>query len=82
MIETDRTLSYNFITSMEPTNIIHENKEIPEFIFEYLAQKNMLKLIEQSLEKTFVFAYTETYSLGIVPMHRNIQTQRGNRIHR
>ena len=33
MIKADRTLSYDLISSMEPTNIIHENKEIPPFCF-------------------------------------------------
>ena len=31
-IKADRTLSYNFISSMERPNIIHENKEIPIFL--------------------------------------------------
>ena len=53
MIKADRTLSYDFISSMEPTKIVHENKEIPTFVFKYLVQENLSKFIEQALEKTY-----------------------------
>ena len=54
--------------SMNPTNIIQENEVIPVFIFEYLAQKNMSLLIDQALERTCSFAYTETDGLGMIHM--------------
>ena len=38
----------------------------PIFVFEYLGQENMLKLLEQALEKTFEFEFTESDGLGIV----------------
>ena len=50
MLKADRTLSYNFIASKEPTNIIQESKVIPLFIFEYLVQENMSPLTDQALE--------------------------------
>ena len=51
---------------MDPTHIVQENKMIPLLIFEYFAQKNMSLLLDQALEKTCLFEYTETEGMGII----------------
>ena len=43
--------TYNFLSSMDPTNIIKENKVILLSIFEFVAQKNLSHLIHQAFRK-------------------------------
>ena len=57
MIKEDRTLSYDFLSSLKYPNI---------FVFEYFAPQHMLMLLEQALEKTCLFEFTESDGLGIV----------------
>ena len=45
---------YSFLESLDPENMIVENKNIPLFVFEYFSQKDMSDLIE-TLEKIFLF---------------------------
>ena len=44
---------------MDQVNIIKENKNIPEFIFEYFAQKNISGLMDETLETTCLFHFNE-----------------------
>ena len=81
----DRTQRYNYVATMDTTNIIKENKAISVFVFEYFPQKNvnMLQLLSEALEKnTFVPVYGncrfgyDAYSSG------NVQFQKRDRIDR
>ena len=40
---------------MDSENILVENKNIPLFVFEYFAQKDIYDLIDETLEKTCLF---------------------------
>ena len=44
MLKADRAQNYKFLESMNPVNIITENKAIPSFIFEYFAQYKISEL--------------------------------------
>ena len=66
MVKADRMQSYNFMDSMKPEHIIQENKAISAFFFEYFAQENMAKLIDEVLEKICFFEFTEADGLGMI----------------
>ena len=56
IIRADRNSSrqYSFLESMDPVNMIKDNTSIPLFVFEYFAQKEMIDLIDETLEKVCV----------------------------
>ena len=56
---------YSFVESMKPADIIIENKSIPLFVFEYFMQKAIVFLIDETLEKSCLFQYSESDGLGI-----------------
>ena len=66
MHKADRAQNYSFMDSMKPDHIIQENKAIPAFFFECFRQENMPKLIDQALEKTCFFEFTETDGVGMI----------------
>ena len=63
---TPERVDNSFVESMDPENIIRENKNIPLFIFEYFAQKSISGLIDETLEKTCLFHFNEAHGHGIV----------------
>ena len=53
---------------MNPENITNENKAKSLFFFENLAQHKISNPIDQALEKTCLFEFTETHGPGMIPI--------------
>ena len=59
MIRADRVnwRQYTLTASLDPENIVKENKSIPIFVLKYFWQKDISGLIDETLEKTCLFHF-------------------------
>ena len=60
----------DFMESLNPHNNLKENTHILTFVFEYFAQKDMLKPIDAPLESSCLFEYSKSDGLGIIQIRR------------
>ena len=68
MIRADRVnwRQHTLTASLDPENIIKENKSIPLFVFEYFSQTDISGLMDETLEKTCLFHFEEADGIGLI----------------